>query len=158
MSAMRATLAPELDDLGDIHQQPRRWEAFWREWLAQCRAYENVAAFCKNAWAMVGVRPEMLPQAASTAMRTSGSACNVAAVSRRRIRRQFDRCHCIRVHGTRRMARHFVLGTVCPVCGNDLHDRMRVMLHMERGSLRCRMAFATLHCQHSGDRCCRGRC
>ena len=51
--------------------------------------------------------------------------------------------HKQREHGRRRPARAVIWGSVCPSCGTDFHSLTRVMDHLTRGRLQCRLAFAT---------------
>jgi hypothetical protein len=49
-------------------------------------------------------------------------------------------CHGTHAHGRQRPAAAFVLGPVCPGCGNNYRTRARALEHVERGSAKCRVA------------------
>ena len=49
-------------------------------------------------------------------------------------------CHGTHAHGRQRPSAAFVLGPICPGCGNNYRTRARAMEHVERGSARCRTA------------------
>ena len=49
-------------------------------------------------------------------------------------------CHGTHAHGRQRPSACFVVTSVCPGCGNDYRTRARAMEHVERGSVRCRLA------------------
>ena len=49
-------------------------------------------------------------------------------------------CHGPHAHARQRPSARFVVTSVCLACGNDYRTRVRAMEHVERGSVRCRIA------------------
>jgi hypothetical protein len=91
------------------------------------------AASPADAQALVGAPP--VPAGVPVQQAFACQECGKEFLSQRGLL-----CHGTHAHGRQRPSAPFVLGPICPGCGNDYRTRARAMEHVERGSARCRTA------------------
>lgn len=140
MAAMQRLMAPKLDDLPHPAVEPAVWEAAWRAapaaWLAVVKgATLRAGKDPAHAAAVLALFPELEAHKAdntdSEADEFLCGQCNqvfatVAGVTVHRLKAHPE------LPNLPRLVRQSVLGTVCPACGTEFHQRLRVLHHLRK--------------------------
>ena len=144
MRSMRNALQVQLAELPDpgfvvgpwcsiVREHRRPWKAL----VAQCQRFLVLLSTCvatDMGVCLFRSGPDMALEVQHHACLDCGKSCaTVAALA----------TYPWRAHGAISQVGQFVLDTIGPVSKRDFRTRQRVMAHMERGSLRCAMAWHT---------------
>ena len=142
LAALQRLMAPKLDDMPHPVVEPAAWEAAWRSapaaWQAVVKTATRRAGADPIAAAAVLARFPELDSRHGDSTDTEGDdfmcghpGCNmfftsVAGVTTHRLKAHPD------LPNLPRLVRQSVLGTMCPACGTEFHQRLRVLHHLRR--------------------------